>query len=86
MSQLSFASFFDQAREAAPLTPAKPVLPTVNAQPIPHRMMTIDQARRQFISVFSAYSALFDHGLASKFDQRFASIRSTGNLTFPTAF
>ena len=52
MSQLSFASFFDQAREAAPLTPAKPVLPTVNAQPIPHRMMTIDQARRQFISVF----------------------------------
>ncbi|MFB4798032.1 SAM-dependent DNA methyltransferase, partial [Enterobacter hormaechei subsp. steigerwaltii] len=52
MSQLSFASFFDQAREAAPLTPAKPVLPTVNAQPILHRMMTIDQARRQFISVF----------------------------------
>ena len=52
MSQLSFASFFDQAREAAPLTPAKPVLPTVNAQPVPHRMMTIDQARRQFISVF----------------------------------
>ncbi|GCG50204.1 hypothetical protein BvCmsH13A_03618 [Escherichia coli] len=34
----------------------------------------------------SAYSALFDHGLASKFDQRFASIRSTGNLTFSTAF
>lgn len=33
-----------------------------------------------------AYSALFDHGLASKFDQRFASIRSTGNLTFSTAF
>ncbi|WP_252964618.1 aldo/keto reductase, partial [Shigella sonnei] len=25
----------------------------------------------------AAYSALFDHGLASKFDQRFASIRST---------
>ncbi|MEE6848294.1 hypothetical protein Q0Q88_25400, partial [Escherichia coli O74:H39] len=34
----------------------------------------------------TAYSALFDHGLASKFDQRFASIRSTGNLTFSTAF
>lgn len=34
----------------------------------------------------SAYSALFDHGLASKSDQRFASIRSTGNLTFLTAF
>ena len=35
---------------------------------------------------FNAYSALFDHGLASKSDQRFASIRSTGNLTFSTAF
>ncbi|WXN01731.1 DUF987 domain-containing protein [Escherichia coli] len=33
-----------------------------------------------------AYSALFDHGLASKSDQRFASIQSTGNLTFSTAF
>ncbi len=33
-----------------------------------------------------AYSALFDHGLASKSDQRFASIRSSGNLTFSTAF
>ncbi|MCK2519902.1 hypothetical protein MZE22_11305, partial [Escherichia coli] len=28
--------------------------------------------------VLPAYSALFDHGLASKSDQRFASIRSTG--------
>ncbi len=36
--------------------------------------------------VLIAYSALFDHGLASKSDQRFASIRSTGNLTFSTAF
>ncbi|ECO8144625.1 hypothetical protein FXQ52_08750 [Salmonella enterica] len=35
---------------------------------------------------YLAYSALFDHGLASKSDQRFASIRSTGNLTFSTAF
>ncbi|EDD5534363.1 conjugation system SOS inhibitor PsiB [Escherichia coli] len=35
---------------------------------------------------YSAYSALFDHGLASKSDQRFAYIRSTGNLTFSTAF
>ncbi|MDI0802514.1 hypothetical protein NEM02_15255, partial [Escherichia coli] len=34
---------------------------------------------------YFAYSALFDHGLASKSDQRFASIRSTGNLTFSTA-
>ena len=38
------------------------------------------------LGVFDAYSALFDHGLASKSDQRFASIRSTGNLTFSTAF
>lgn len=36
--------------------------------------------------LWRAYSALFDHGLASKSDQRFASIRSTGNLTFSTAF
>ncbi|EAC1419533.1 hypothetical protein EEQ60_06160 [Escherichia coli] len=34
----------------------------------------------------TAYSTLFDHGLASKSDQRFAYIRSTGNLTFSTAF
>ena len=52
MSQISFASFFDQSKEAAHLTPANPELPAVNAQPIPHRMMTTDQARRQFISVF----------------------------------
>lgn len=52
MSQLSFARFFDQAKEAAPVTPAKPVLPAVNAPTIPHRMMTTDEARRQFISVF----------------------------------
>lgn len=49
MSQLSFASFFDQAKEA---TPVKPALPAINAQPIPHRMMTIEEARRQFVSVF----------------------------------
>lgn len=52
MSQLSFASFFDQAKEAAPATPAKPVMPAVNALTTPHRMMTTDEARRQFISVF----------------------------------
>jgi len=52
MSQLSFASFFDQAKEAAPATPAKPALPAINARPIPHRMMTIGDARRQFVSVF----------------------------------
>ncbi len=42
--------------------------------------------RQQISFAESAYSALFDHGLASKSDQRFASIRSTGNLTFSTAF
>ena len=38
------------------------------------------------VVLLTAYSALFDHGLASKSDQRFASIRSPGNLTFSTAF
>jgi hypothetical protein len=52
MSQLSFASFIDQAKEAAPATPVKPALPAINTQPIPQRMMTIEEARRQFVSVF----------------------------------
>ncbi|HAS0921915.1 N-6 DNA methylase [Enterobacter cloacae] len=52
MSQLSFASFFDQAKEAAPVTPVKPALPAVNAQTMPRRMMSIEDARRQFVSVF----------------------------------
>lgn len=52
MSQLSFARFFDQTKEAAPLTPVKPALPAVNAQPISPRMMTIEEYRRQFVSVF----------------------------------
>lgn len=49
MSQLSFASFFDQVKEAAPV---KPALPAVNAQAIPRRMLTIEDARRQFVAVF----------------------------------
>ncbi|EMQ9924755.1 N-6 DNA methylase [Enterobacter hormaechei] len=52
MSQPSFASFFDQAKEAAPVTPVKPALPAVNAQTMPRRMMSIEDARRQFVSVF----------------------------------
>lgn len=52
MSQLSFASFFDRAKEAAPAAPVKPALPAVNAQPMPHRMMGIEEARRRFITVF----------------------------------
>lgn len=52
MSQLSFASFFDLAKEAAPATPVKPVLPAANAQVIPRQMLTTGEARRQFIGVF----------------------------------
>nr|BBF83637.1 N-6 DNA methylase [Enterobacter sp.] len=52
MSQLSFASFFDQAKEAAPVIPVKPALPAVNVQAIPQRMMPIEDARRQFVAVF----------------------------------
>lgn len=52
MSQLSFASFFDQAKEIAPAIPAKPVLPAVNASISPRRMLTTADARRQFVSVF----------------------------------
>lgn len=52
MSQLSFASFFDRVKEAAPATPVKPALPAVNAQTMPHRMMGIEEARRRFITVF----------------------------------
>lgn len=52
MSQLSFASFFDQAKEGAPVTPVKPALPAVNAQTMPRRTMSIEDARRRFVSVF----------------------------------
>ncbi|MDT7012795.1 N-6 DNA methylase [Enterobacter cancerogenus] len=52
MSQLSFASYFNRAKEAAPVTPIKPALPAVNAQTMPCRMMSIEDARRQFVSVF----------------------------------
>lgn len=52
MSQLSFASFFDQAKEAAPAASVKPALPAVSAQPMPRRMLTIEEARSRFISVF----------------------------------
>ncbi|TXQ66491.1 hypothetical protein FV304_24600, partial [Escherichia coli] len=57
------------------------------------RIQSVPQKRHNLFNASSfkplcqvAYSALFDHGLASKSDQRFASIRSTGNLTFSTAF
>ncbi|CDK82225.1 rhs element [Escherichia coli IS25] len=55
---------------------------------IPEGVIRTDDERthRYHYDSQHAYSALFDHGLASKSDQRFASIRSTGNLTFSTAF
>jgi type I restriction-modification system DNA methylase subunit len=52
MSQLSFASFFDQAKEGAPSEPFKPELPTVNIPVSPRQMLSIDDARRKFIAVF----------------------------------
>lgn len=52
MSQLSFASYFDQAKEAAPVTPVKPALPVANAQTMPQRIMGIEDARRRFVSMF----------------------------------
>ncbi|EPJ0597092.1 N-6 DNA methylase [Enterobacter roggenkampii] len=52
MSQLTFASYFDRAKEAAPVMPVKPALPAENAQTMPHRIMGIEEARRRFISVF----------------------------------
>jgi len=52
MSQLSFATFFDQAKEAAPAEPFKPELPTVNIPVSPRQMLSIDDARRKFIAVF----------------------------------
>ncbi|HGK4757483.1 N-6 DNA methylase [Enterobacter cloacae] len=52
MSQITFASYFDRAKEAASVMPVKPALPAENAQTMPHRIMGIEEARRRFISVF----------------------------------
>ncbi|RZY63105.1 hypothetical protein EXX27_24175, partial [Escherichia coli] len=41
-------------------------------------LLLVTRTRSKQKTTFSAYSALFDHGLASKSDQRFAYIRSTG--------
>ncbi|EEY4101291.1 hypothetical protein EQJ94_24255 [Escherichia coli] len=49
-------------------------------------ILSHDGRLKGILSLLSAYSALFDHGFASKSDQRFAYFRSTGNLTFSTAF
>lgn len=50
MSQLSFAGFFDQVKKQ---NSARPAAPVVKAPAVAHRMMNIDVARKQFISVFS---------------------------------
>ena len=87
MSQLSFASFFDLAKEAAPATTVKPALPAMNARPIPQRMMTIREVRRQFVSVFMGTArhlrrwevfSDFISLAASELDM--ARIRSTENI------
>lgn len=52
MSQLSFSDFFNQAKEAAPSVPSKPVLPAVIATVKPRQMMNINDARREFVRVF----------------------------------
>lgn len=52
MSQLSFASFFDQAKATEARAPQRPVI-TPEQIPTPARQrLTIDEARRQFIRVF----------------------------------
>ncbi|EAC0788651.1 hypothetical protein E2Q21_24890 [Salmonella enterica subsp. enterica serovar Java] len=70
----------------------EPAMPEAWRDVIAERQRQINSGRTpehddEYINgALAAYSALFDHGLASKSDQRFASIRSTGNLTFLTAF
>lgn len=52
MSQLSFASFFDQAKAMEARAPQRPVI-IPEQTPTPARQrLTIDEARRQFIRVF----------------------------------
>lgn len=61
-------------------------LSTLKLEPATFVEPDLHQYASDILWSVNAYSALFDHGLASKSDQRFASIRSTGNLTFSTAF
>lgn len=52
MSQLSFASFFDQAKATEARVPQRPVvIPEQNPTPA-RQQLTIDEARRQFVRVF----------------------------------
>jgi hypothetical protein len=52
MSQLDFADFFNQAEDPAPAPVAVPVAAAA-CEPSPaHRMMSIETARKQFVSVF----------------------------------
>ncbi|MFP3440628.1 N-6 DNA methylase [Pantoea sp. SIMBA_133] len=52
MSQLDFADFFNQAEDPAPVPVVVPVAAAA-CEPSPaHRMMSIETARKQFVSVF----------------------------------
>lgn len=51
-----------------------------------HGCLTLQVPRAVPGSRYTSHSALFDHGLASKFEQRFASVQSIGNLTFLLLF
>ena len=68
------------------ITPDEPKEPMAALTPSLSTQTTVSASSCKVEFRHGAYSALFDHGLASKSDQRFASIRSTGNLTFSTAF
>lgn len=52
MSQLSFASFFDQAKATEPTKPQRPAVIPEQAPTPARQQLTIDEARRQFIRVF----------------------------------
>ncbi|MGX9377402.1 N-6 DNA methylase [Pantoea ananatis] len=52
MSQLDFADFFNQAEDPAPVPVAVPLAAAAREPSPAHRMMSIETARKQFVSVF----------------------------------
>lgn len=52
MSQLSFASFFDQAKATESPKPERPAVITAQTPTPARQRLTIDEARRQFVRVF----------------------------------
>ncbi|MCW0314509.1 hypothetical protein NB694_004309 [Pantoea ananatis] len=52
MSQLDFADFFNQAEDPAPAPVAVPLASAAREPSPAHRMMSIETARKQFVSVF----------------------------------